>query len=193
MPTPILLSVNEVFEKSPGTQERPTWINPGFTGIANKITSTQARTDGAPMQICEIRDSMGSKVISMTLFKCDRAPFKEGDEIEVWGAVRRTEYRGLQQVTIGQDTEIHVVRQSATPKSAPLAEPKKPAQAGLLDLDAPSSRMMEIAIEGAVKIAIHNMVPGRSIVPDLKDEVTGIAAKILAAARQLSADQNTPF
>lgn len=106
-----MLSVAEVFELQPGTEEDPTWVNPGMLATVAKIVNTkvkQGRMEGRTMNICTLRDTVGSAEISMTLFQA--AKFKEGDVIELsGGGIRRTEYKGMAQVTMGKNSQVHLV------------------------------------------------------------------------------------
>ena len=200
MPSPILLSVAEVLEKVPGSDSSPVWVNPGFTGIVRKILSTESKTTRKPMQIVTIGDTTGSAEISMTIFRPPAAlPFREHDEIEVFGAIRRTEFRGLQEVSISQDTEIHVIRSASLSSKLPLERetteppaPKMPPKQTAMPLVPASPRMMEIALEGAVSIIIKNsgsMVDRNG----LREDVIDVAGKILSAARQIASDEKVPF
>ena len=200
MPSPILLSVAEVLEKVPGSDSSPVWVNPGFTGIVRKILSTESKTTRKPMQIVTIGDTTGSAEISMTIFRPPTAlPFREHDEIEVFGAIRRTEFRGLQEVSISQDTEIHVIRSASLSSKLPLERetteppaPKMPPKQTAMPLVPASPRMMEIALEGAVSIIIKNsgsMVDRNG----LREDVIDVAGKILSAARQIASDEKVPF
>ena len=103
-----MLSVAQVFEMQAGDDQEAAWINPGFEAVVANIKSTQTKA-GKPMHICTLRDTVGSAEISMTVWS--KAPgFTEGDRIEVYGkGLRRTEYNGLDQVTLGKETEVHVL------------------------------------------------------------------------------------
>ena len=203
MPSPILLSVAEVLEKVPGSDSSPVWVNPGFTGIVRKILSTESKTTRKPMQIVTIGDTTGSAEISMTIFRPPTAlPFREHDEIEVFGAIRRTEFRGLQEVSIGQDTEIHVIRSGALTSKLPFdREAAEPPAAGrkpdpkqaALPMAPATPRMVEIAIEGAVRVLIQKSDGGAVSIVSLREDVIDVAGKILSAARQIASDEKVPF
>lgn len=105
-----MLSVAEVFEMTPGDDVNATWINPGFTAVVRDIKRTKTKKGGA-MNICTLADTVGSATISMSVFAAIK--FNEGDVIEVSGqGLRRTEYNGLQQVSLSQKTEIHILGKS---------------------------------------------------------------------------------
>ena len=116
-----MLSVAEVFEMEPGTEDNPNWVNPGVVGYVEKIVHTQTKKSGSAMNICTLRDLNGTVTISLTVFGAVR--FSEGDTIEVRdGGIRRTEYNRMAQVSLGKTTTIHVVTQGraqAAPPAAP--------------------------------------------------------------------------
>lgn len=112
-----MLSVNEVFEMLPGTEKDAVWINPGMTGIVTAIKPTKSRNN-QPMFACVLKDATGSAEVTMTLFdecittKGDKITV--GDVLEIFGkGLRRTEYKGTQQISTGRATEIHKVGRSA--------------------------------------------------------------------------------
>lgn len=102
-----MLSVAEVFEMQAGDEQNATWINPGFTAVVENVKSTKTQK-GQTMNICTLQDQTGSARISMTVF--GPVKFSEGNVIEVSGqGLRRTEYKGLAQVSLGKATEVHVI------------------------------------------------------------------------------------
>lgn len=125
-----MLSVAEVFEMTPGDEQNATWINPGFTAVVSDIKATQVKSTGRTMNICTLQDQTGSAKISMTVFSAVK--FSKGDVIEVRGAgLRRTEYNGLAQVSMGKATEIHVLGKSVHhEEQAKRAETLEPAVNG---------------------------------------------------------------
>ena len=124
-----MLSVAEVCEMQPGDEHNATWINPGFIARVGEIQSTNVKKTGKPMHICTLHDTVGSASISMTVFT-NKPGFDTGDTIEVSGkGLRRSEFRGLDQVSVGRETEIHVVSAGAAPApraaaSAGAAQPR---------------------------------------------------------------------
>lgn len=112
-----MLRVAEVFEMEPGTEEKAAWVNPGMTGIVTAIKVMKSKK-GQPMFLCTLKDADGSAEIHMTLFDhCATSKgeaIKEGFVLEIFGkGLRRTEYKDLQQISLGRDTEIHKVGESA--------------------------------------------------------------------------------
>lgn len=117
-----MLSVAEVLELPPGDEQNATWINPGFIAEVASIKATSVRSTGNPMNICTLKDTSGSATISMTVFGAVK--FGIGSTIEVSGkGLRRTEYKGLEQVSVGKETEIHVVNLGKTPPPPANSEP----------------------------------------------------------------------
>ena len=118
-----MLSVEEVLELVPGDSENAMWINPGFVAVVRLIKRTQTKA-GKTMNICTLGSQTGAAEISMSVFSAIK--FGEGDVIEVSGqGLRRTEYNGLQQVTMGQKTEIHLIGKAV--QHEPPANAPKPA------------------------------------------------------------------
>jgi len=110
MATEKMLSVEEVLELVPGDQDNATWVNPGMTAVVRSIKRTNTKKGGV-MNICTLGSQTGSAEISMSVFAAVK--FNEGDLIEISGqGLRRTEYNGLQQVSLGKNTEIHVLGKS---------------------------------------------------------------------------------
>lgn len=122
-----MLSVAEVFEMNVGTEQDPNWVNPGFVGYVEKIFATKTKKSGSAMNICTLRDVNGSAVISLTVF--GPVKFNEGDTIEVRdGGIRRTEYNGLAQVSIGKTTTIHINGTGRPNAAQPAARQAPPAR-----------------------------------------------------------------
>lgn len=111
-----MLSVAEVLELMPGDEENATWINPGFRAVVSSIKSTKSKA-GNPMHICTLRDTAIDAEISMTEFKPSIA-FSQGDTIEVSGqGLRRTIYNGMDQVSTGKGTTVHVITRGSGNKA----------------------------------------------------------------------------
>jgi hypothetical protein len=176
-----MLSVSEVFELQPGNDQEATWINPGFEAEVRKIVSTKIKSSGKPMHICTLGDPTCGAEVSMTVFT-NQPGFQEGDTIEVFGkGLRRTEYNGLAQVSIGKDTEIHVKR-IASQAAAPRQQARPPAPAAPRDdtrgggggpaAPAPAphtggaqfnGQTVGMAVKAAVDILIHNAATGKLV------------------------------
>ena len=117
-----MLSVAEVLEMQPGDDQNATWINPGFIAEVAAIKPTTVKSTWNPMNICTLKDTSGSATISMTVF--GPVKFGIGATIEVSGkGLRRTEYKGMEQVSVGKETEIHVVSLGKTPAPPTNSEP----------------------------------------------------------------------
>jgi hypothetical protein len=113
-----MLSVAQVLEMVPGDEQNATWINPGFRAVVADIKSTESR-NGKPMHICTLRDTTGSAEISLTVWQ-PRVGFDKGDTIEVEGqGLRRTQYNGMAQATMGKATKIHVIGRAVTHNGSP--------------------------------------------------------------------------
>jgi hypothetical protein len=108
-----MLTVAQVLELAPGDQENATWVNPGFTAVVDSIERIEK---GKLRWNCVFVDESSPEIaIHSTLFTAPK--FSEGDRIEMSGkGLRRTEYKGTQQVTPGRDTMVHVLS-GAAPKT----------------------------------------------------------------------------
>lgn len=108
MPTKdTMLSVSQVCDLQPGDEQNASWINPGFSGVVQAITSkkTKAGKNFWPCVIADVNEDRCT--IEMSLFTAPK--FREGDLIEVFGkGLRRTEYNGNAQATLGRETQIEV-------------------------------------------------------------------------------------
>lgn len=168
-----MLSVAEVFELTPGDDLNATWINPGMTGVIWAIKQTKTRKN-QPMFICTLKDGEGSAEISMTLFDhlstSTGVALKEGDIIEIFGkGLRRSEYEGLQQISLGRTTEIHKTGSSAHYKP----QDKAPAPQAGSEIRAPISTerqpQVDVIFGGTVgmamkeSLAIHTKLAGEAL------------------------------
>lgn len=107
-----ILTVAQVLELQPGTEKHPSWVNPGFEGLVEAIVEDHGR------YICSVSDQHNPQVaVYVTYFEAPR--FAEGDVIKVEGALRRTEFRGKQQVAISRKTITNIVRKGAGTSAPP--------------------------------------------------------------------------
>lgn len=105
-----LLSVSEVYEMHPGGDDNPAWINPGMRAVVRSIAEKKSKA-GKPFFPCVLADETGSATVECSLFT--RPKFSEGDVIELSGkGLRRGEYNGKAQVSVGRETEVHLVGKS---------------------------------------------------------------------------------
>lgn len=203
----LMLTVSQVLELIPGEDGgEPTWINPGFQAVVNDIKSTRTKTKGTPMHICTLGDTTNPGIeISMTVFT--QAPgFSIGDTIQVFGnGLRRTEYNGMDQVSVGRETEIHLLKrgkQGAAAAPAPTTQrpatatpATRPAPAGAEPRAyTPKGETVGMAINNAVAVIEHNAQfdgdSGHGIdLTKLQHGVEQIAALLIAASRRLEAGQ----
>src|SRR5262249_14895998 len=102
------LSVAEVLEIVPAEDS---WVNDGVSAV---VRSIKASGPNAKRKFWEIilADTVGSATIRMAIYKAPH--FNEGDVIDITGSgIKRKEYQGTAEISIGQKTEIHVVGRSA--------------------------------------------------------------------------------
>jgi len=190
-----MLSVEEVLELPPGDDQNATWINPGFKAVVREIKRTQ--TKKAPvraMNICTLGSETGAAEISLTVFAAVK--FEEGDLIEVSGqGLRRTEYNGLAQVTMGKNTEIHILGKSA---HAPEQAERKAAGAPPIDNKGHfpiSGQTVGMAMKES--LALAGMAAGGITRDVLKDplfwqDVKTYAGNIIRISRSLEAGKLSP-
>jgi len=202
-----MMSVAEVLELVPGQDGGdPTWINPGFIAVVGEIKSVKTRQGSKPMHICTLHDTSNEGIeISMTVF-APTTTFASGDTIQILGkGLRRTEYNGLDQVSIGKETEIQVLkrgtRSGPPPKnSTPVPNQRTPDASGP-SKHVPSGRETQgvtvgMAINNAVQILIHNAgasgdVPAPVDLPSLQSKVENIAAVLIEASKRLESGKVT--
>jgi hypothetical protein len=189
-----MLSIAEVREMvAPDPKDRDAeavWINPGLTGILTKIERT--RTKKPPVKdmfICTLRDATGSAEISMTLF--EQCEFVEGDILEVFGkGLRRTIYNGLEQISLGRETEVHKLGHSSEHAKAAAAA-KQAAPANSAPAGAPPSSINRAAepviYGGTVGMAMKEALS--ILLRDVKDVAGALnSSEFWAAVHETSSD-----
>ena len=198
-----MLTVAEVQEMQPGDDQNATWINPGFTAVVKKLVSTESKKSGKPMHICTLTGTNGVGEISMTLFT-PTVKFNEGDTIEVSGkGLRRTEFNGLDQASVGRETEVRVVKRGSAaaapqgdepaPRSEQRRAPSDEPRGGRDESQRPTpinGQTVGMAVNNAVAILIHNATatdgpPSPVDLPKLQRNIEAIAISIITASRRL--------
>lgn len=116
------LSVAEVFELQPGDENNPTWINPGMIAVVRSVERVMGK-NGKPRWPVVFADQTGSATVEAAFFSAPK--FSEGDLVQLEGGLRRTEYNGKAQVSIGKNATINIVG-----KSVHHEEQKERAQTG---------------------------------------------------------------
>lgn len=181
-----MLSVAEVCEMQAGDKENAVWINPGFVGVVRSITPRQGARKTWP---CIIADTVGSATIEICLFQAPK--FSEGDQIEISGkGLRRTEYNGKPQATIGKDTEIHILGRSVHHE-----EQKERAISGQPSVNGQLQPVNGQSVGMAIKEALTALVPGneaRLNSPSFWFEVHQFASDVIRISRQLEAGKLAP-
>lgn len=104
------LSINEAFELSPGDKNNPVWVN-GLIGLVLSITPK--RMGAADTWAVVLGNVGGGRSLEVTFWEV--APkFAKGDTIEITGTgTRRTEYKGVQSVSMSKNNEVHVIAKGA--------------------------------------------------------------------------------
>lgn len=112
------LSVAQLLEIVPSEDS---WVNDGFTAVVRAIKPPPAN-DAKKFWKCTLADTTGSATISMTVFFAPK--FSEGDQIDVVGqGIKRKEYNGTAEVSVGQKSEIHIVGRAVRNQEPGTASP----------------------------------------------------------------------
>ena len=144
-----LLSIAEVFELTPGTTENATWVNPGCIAVVREIKTIKSQKTGKEFFPCVLADQTGSATVECSFFT--RPKFAVGDVIELAGkGLRRTEYNGNAQVSVGKDTVINIVG-----KSVHHAEQVQAAATGAPALNGTAQHVPGVTVGMAIKEAIR--------------------------------------
>ena len=93
--------------------ELPTdsWVNDGFTAVAEMIERRIAKKTQKPFWVCTMSDTTGSASVELAMFTAPK--FNKGDQVDFLGQgikFKTTEYGP--KVSVGEKTEIHVVGKS---------------------------------------------------------------------------------
>lgn len=189
-----MLSVAEVLEMVPGDDRNATWVNPGLIAVVREIKRTEVKKTGKPMFICTLADTVGSATISMTVFAAPK--FTEGDQIEIRGqGLRRTEFRGLQQISPSQKTEFHLLGRSVHHE-----EQVKRAAAGEPSVNGQPQHVLGVtvgmAIKEALALATKNLSNEESLSisyrPEFWSQIHTVASDIIRVARLLELGKLAP-
>jgi hypothetical protein len=169
-----MLTVGQVLELAPGTTDNATWINPGFTGKIELVSSFQAKS-GKTFYNVTVVDPDNTNIAIHALFA--KAPkFQEGQIVEFSGkGLRRQEYQNKPQFAVSDSTDIivteggvrhHEARATATaakpaasqPASTPTAA--RPAAAAPRSTPPPSSGGPQPLVNGqTVGMAMKEALP----------------------------------
>lgn len=189
-----MLTVEEVLELEPGDEQYATWVNPGFQAVVREIKRTQTKR-GQTMNICTLGSETGAAEISMTVFSAVK--FNEGDLIEISGqGLRRTVYNGLQQVSMGKATEIHILGKSAhaPEQAARKAAGESPVGgSGTFPINGQNVGMaMKEAL--ALTLAAHDGKPIKASLADplFWSDVKTYASNIIRISRSLESGKLSP-
>lgn len=119
-------SVAEVLEMNVGA-----WVNGGMIAVVRKIENSPPQAKRKYWRV-DLEDTVTrGATISVSLFFAPK--FREGDTIEFTGkGIKRDEFSGLARVSIGKNTEIHVVDRNAR-QGAPLPGNTRPPPPGGAD------------------------------------------------------------
>lgn len=99
------LSINQAYELSPGDKNNPVWVN-NVQGVVLSIkTGRMGAADTWPVVL---GNDGGGRSLEVVFWQEPR--FAKGDLLSLDGGCRRTEFKGVQSISVGQKTEVHVIR-----------------------------------------------------------------------------------
>lgn len=154
-----MLTVGQVLEIPAGDRDNASWINPGLIAAVAQIELIER---GKKRWKCTLEDPDTGAAIEMTLFSAPK--FRQGDSLEIAGqGLRRTEFNGTAQVSIGQKTTITVIGGAgdAPPRAAPAARPATAAPSR--SYDAPRERLGASRDEAAIPTPVFGATVGMAI------------------------------
>lgn len=102
------LSINECYELSPGDKNNPVWVNNVHGVVLSIKTGRMGAADTWPVVL---GNDGGGRSLEVVFWQEPR--FAKGDLISLDGGCRRTEFKGVQSISVGQKTEVHVIRKGA--------------------------------------------------------------------------------
>lgn len=186
------LSVAEVFELQPGDDDNPTWINPGMIAVVQSVERKMGK-NGKPRWPVVFADQTGSATVESAFFSAPK--FSEGDVVQLEGGLRRTEYNGKAQVSIGKNATINVVG-----KSAHHAEQKERAASGAPAVNGQPQMVLGQTVGMALKESLALVVMAHGGIQDgkpLKDplfwhDVKQCASNIIRLSRSLEKGHLSP-
>lgn len=109
-----ILSVAEAFELDPGDKDNPVWINSGLLAVVRSIEPKEG-VAGKRRWVVMLGDQTSEAELQAAFFAAPK--FAIGDLIELEGALRRTEFNGVAQITIGQKTIVKTVGKASRPQA----------------------------------------------------------------------------
>lgn len=201
MPTERPLSVAEACELPAGDADNPAWVNAGVTGHVASVTE-RATQKGGKMWVCVLRDTTGSATIEFSMFTAPK--FNPGDLIDVTGkGLRRTDYNGKAQLSLGKSCEVHRLGRVVEPEPAPgpgpqvvhrdgVVEPEDCDPNGPAPLHPVMGQTVGMAIKEAITLVDPNGFTGLINSPDYWRAVHAAASDIIRVSRLLERGQLAP-
>lgn len=116
-------SINEAYELQPGDKNNPVWVN-NVQGVVLSIkTGRMGAADTWPVVL---GNDGGGRSLEVMFWK--EPTFATGDLISMDGGLRRSEFKGVQSISVGQSTEVHVIRRGggSPAESRPAAAARQP-------------------------------------------------------------------
>lgn len=165
------------------------WINSGFTAVVADIKKSKSKK-GADFWPCTLRDTTGSATVEMTVFQAPA--FSVGDQIDVLGqGIKRGEYNGKAQVSIGKKTEIHIIGRSVhAEEQAHRATAGEPALNGALQ--PVNGQSVGMAMKEALAMVGNLATKDDLKSPEFWAQIHTVSSDIIRVARLLEAGKLAP-
>ncbi len=196
------ITLSQLIEIPPGDRNNASWVNGEFEAIV----SNTKRSSGKGPSSALLSDPHNPNISIQGSFWIDPTSYEGCLCLFSPPGMARTEYKGAQQVTIGDKTKINVLSRGATP--APAARTSQPLASGDTRQPAPASHGAH-AINGAtVGMAINQAVgiikdtvpkdgtgcvdPAYFQSPDFSRDLHTIASDIIRVSAMLEAGKLAP-
>lgn len=178
------LSVAEALELPEGTDDQPTWINSGVTGVVAEISPKETKT-GKKYWNVTLRSTTGSATIGFTLWTAPK--FNPGDVIDVTGkGISRTAYNGRAELKLGKSVEVHKLGRGIPPQAQAGEVPADVPQAGTPEAATPvAGQTVGMAIKEALLLRGPIVDSAQLESPEFWRGVHATASDIIRLSRQL--------
>jgi hypothetical protein len=161
-----MLSVGQVIDLPPGDDQNASWISPGFVGVVRRISERSSK-NGRKFWPCIIADETGNGTIEVSVFAVPS--FREGDTLEFSGkGLRRTEYQGKAQATIGRETAVRVVERGGRQGAQKQNTPAPRETAGPIETN--NADQFHRAMKRQALLLTHSWMYARMVIRKLEDE-----------------------
>ena len=190
-----MITVGQILEMEPGDKQNATWINDDFEAV---VSDVKPGNGNAPAQAFLTDPHNDSIAIKASFFNRDLDRF-DGKICHFSGkGMTRTEYKGTQQVTIGDKATVQVVGSAGASKPQEQATGQAPRSSATASPEASKKihgETVGMAINRATEIIrehyVTNFEPAQKIKyfgsPDFSRDLWTIASDIVRIARIMEA------